>query len=423
MKTGLADKANVHEEAVKDVHDSVHSYVKRYMRERVLTERIRLDGRRPEDYRPISTTVGLLPRVHGSALFERGITQALTVTTLGGPGDAQLIDDMYEEETKRYIHHYNFPPYCVGEVKPLRGVGRREIGHGRLAEKALEPVLPALEDFPYFIRVVSEIMTCNGSSSMASVCGSSLSLMDAGVPIAEPVAGVAMGMIYDEKTGHYEILTDIQAEEDFLGDMDFKIARTKNGITALQMDCKITGLPLDTIAKVFARARTATDGIRMDMTRQLSAPRSELSPYAPSILSLQIEIDQIREVIGRGGETVQKIERDYSVDIHITDEGLVTITGRSQQTGRLALEFIQSMLRELEVGDILDGRVNRIIEGTGAIVDLGQGKNGMIHISRLGATERVSDITQYVNTGDAVRVRVVSIDKEKNRVALERVVS
>jgi polyribonucleotide nucleotidyltransferase len=406
----------------KDIAGAVYGRVKRVMRARVLSTRERLDGRSPEEYRHVRGEYGLLPRTHGSALFERGITQALTITTLGGPGDAQLIDDMYEEETKRYIHHYNFPPFSVGEVKPLRGVGRREIGHGRLAEKALEPVLPSLEAFPYFIRVVSEITTCNGSSSMASVCGSSMSLMDAGVPIKAIVAGVAMGMIYDEETRKYEILTDIQAQEDFLGDMDFKIARTERGITALQMDCKIKGLPLSILSEIFARATTATDGIRTDMTRELSSPRAALSPYAPSILSLQIMVEQIREVIGKGGETVQKIERDYGVDVHITDEGLVTVTGRTQESGQAAMDHIRNMLRGVEVGDVLTGAIIRIIDGTGAIVDLGSGKSGMIHISKLGVAERVADISQYVKPGDIVRVRVAVVDREKNRIGLERII-
>ncbi|HRI36312.1 MAG TPA: polyribonucleotide nucleotidyltransferase, partial [bacterium] len=406
----------------KDIADAVYSRVKKVMRAKILATRERLDGRQPHEYRHVRGEFGLLPRTHGSALFERGITQALTITTLGGPGDAQLIDDMYEEETKRYIHHYNFPPYSVGEVKPLRGVGRREIGHGRLAEKALEPVLPSLESFPYFIRVVSEITTCNGSSSMASVCGSSMSLMDAGVPIRAIVSGVAMGMVFDEETRRYEILTDIQAQEDFLGDMDFKIARTQRGITALQMDCKIKGLPLSVLSEIFARATDATDGIRADMTRGLSAPREALSPYAPSILSHQILVEQIREVIGKGGETVQKIERDYGVDVHITDEGLVTVTGRTQESGQAAMDHIRAMLRGVEVGDVLDGVIIRIIDGTGAIVDLGSGKSGMIHISKLGVAERVTDITKYVNPGDTVRVRVAVVDKEKNRIGLERII-
>lgn len=269
------------------------------------------------------------------------MTQVLSITTLGGPSDIQLVDDMYEEDTKRYIHHYNFPPFSVGEVKPLRGVGRREVGHGRLAEKALEPVLPAQSDFPYMIRVVSETTTCNGSSSMASVCGSTMSLMDAGVPIKAMVAGVAMGMIYDEENGKYEILADIQAQEDFLGDMDFKVARTEKGITALQMDCKIDGLSMEVVKEVFEKSVNATAYIMGEMKKCLSAPRAELSPFAPFLLAVFVPEEKMREVIGKGGETIQRIEKDYGVEVNLEDDGQCTITAKTQEAGKAALEFIK----------------------------------------------------------------------------------
>ena len=403
------------------IDEEIYSVVKKHMRARVLDTQVRLDGRGLHEVRPVRSEVGVLPRTHGSGLFERGITQVLTVTTLGGPGDMQTVDDLFEEETKRYIHHYNFPPFSVGEVKMLRGVGRREIGHGRLAEKALEPVLPSLEEFPYFIRVVSETMTCNGSSSMASVCGSSLSLMDAGVPISGIVAGIAMGMIYDEASGRYEILTDIQAQEDFLGDLDFKVARTEKGITALQMDCKVHGLKISVIEEVFRHAREATASIRAEMVATIPTARTEISPYAPRILSIRIPVERIREVIGKGGEVIQKICRDFAVEVDITDEGIVTVTSKNQEHGDAAMGFIQKLLKNLEIGDQMIGKVIRIIDGTGAIIDLGHGKSGMIHISRI-ARERVNNITDYLNIGDEVEVRILTIDRESNKVGLQRIV-
>jgi len=324
-----------------DIADSVKDVVKTHMRKTVLGTRTRLDGRSCDEVRPVRATAPILPRTHGSALFERGVTQVLSITTLGGPSDIQIVDDMFEEDTKRYVHHYNFPPFSVGEVKPLRGVGRREVGHGRLAEKALEPVLPSETDFPYMIRVVSETTTCNGSSSMASVCGSTMSLMDAGVPIRAMVAGVAMGMIYDEDTGKYEILADIQAQEDFLGDMDFKVARTDKGITALQMDCKIAGLKMEVIKNVFDKSIDACGYIMGEMKKCLSEPRAELSPYAPFLLAVFVPEEKMREVIGKGGETIQGIEKDFGVEVNLEDDGKCTITAKTQEAGQAALAFIK----------------------------------------------------------------------------------
>jgi len=420
---GYDETAESNEIDKNGVVDAVYAAVKYHMRSSVLGHMIRLDGRKPTEVRPLRSSVGTLPRTHGSGLFERGVTQVLSVTTLGGPGDIQIVDDMFEEDTKRYVHHYNFPPYSVGEVKPLRGVGRREIGHGRLAEKALEPVLPSLEEFPYFIRVVSETLTCNGSSSMASVCGSTLSLMDAGVPIKRAVAGVAMGMIFDETTRQYVILSDIQAQEDFLGDLDFKVTRTENGITALQMDCKISGLELSVIDAVFAQSTAALAEIRQSMAAALAAPRTELSPYAPFILSVFVPEEKMREVIGKGGETIQGIEKDFGVEVNLEDNGQCSITAKDQVSGKAALEFIKGILKTDEVGDVLHGKVAKILDGIGAIVEWGKGKSGMMHISKLGVSERVEDISKYVSVGQEVDVKIINIDKEKNRVGLERIVS
>jgi polyribonucleotide nucleotidyltransferase len=421
MKLALAPADETEGFADKDVEEAVYAIVKKHMRKNILERGLRLDGRKSTEVRPIRGTFGVLPRVHGSALFQRGITQALTIATLGGPGDIQIVDDMFEENTKRYIHHYNFPPFSVGEVRPLRGVGRREVGHGRLAEKALEPVLPSLEKFPYFIRMVSEITTCNGSSSMASVCGSTMAMMDAGVPITALVSGVAMGMIYDEETGKYIVLSDIQAQEDFLGDLDFKVARTAKGITALQMDCKIAGLSMEVVAKVFAQAKDSLDHIRTEMTKELSSPRPNLSPFAPFILSIFVPEAKMREVIGKGGETIQGIEKNYGVEVNLADDGQCSITAKDQSSGQAALDVIKWILKDDEVGDLLEGKVVKILEGVGAIVEWAKGKSGMIHISKI-AKERVVNIEDFLKMGDTVQVKIIAVDKEKWRVGLERII-
>ena len=406
-----------------DIADSVKKVISEHMRKTVIETHTRLDGRKCDEVRPVRATAPILPRTHGSALFERGVTQVLSITTLGGPSDIQLVDDMYEEDTKRYIHHYNFPPFSVGEVKPLRGVGRREVGHGRLAEKALEPVLPAQSDFPYMIRVVSETTTCNGSSSMASVCGSTMSLMDAGVPIKAMVAGVAMGMIYDEESGKYEILADIQAQEDFLGDMDFKVARTEKGITALQMDCKIAGLSMAVVKEVFEKSVDATGYIMGEMKKCLSAPRAELSPFAPFLLAVFVPEEKMREVIGKGGETIQRIEKDYGVEVNLEDDGQCTITAKTQEAGKAALEFIKWILKDIEVGDIYEGKIVKILDTVGAIVEISKGKEGMIHISKFGIKERIADVNSVAKVGEIVKVKVYSVDKEKGRIGLEKIVA
>jgi polyribonucleotide nucleotidyltransferase len=405
-----------------DIADSVKWVIQDHMRTTILETQTRLDGRRCDEVRPVRASAPILPRAHGSTLFERGVTQVLSVATLGGPGDIQLVDDMFEEDTKRYIHHYNFPPFSVGEVKPLRGVGRREVGHGRLAEKALEPVLPKQVDFPYMMRVVSETTTCNGSSSMASVCGSTMALMDAGVPITAMVAWVAMGMIYDESTGKYEILADIQAQEDFLGDMDFKVARTDKGITALQMDCKIAGLSMQVITEVFAKSVDATGYIMGEMRKCMSAPRSDLSPYAPFLLSVFVPEEKMREVIGKGGETIQGIEKEFGVEVNLEDNGTCTITAKDQVSGKAALDFIKNILKDIEVGDIYEGKIVKILDTVGAIVEIARGKEGMVHISKFGVKERIDNVNNVAKVGEIIKVKVYSVDREKGRIGLEKIV-
>lgn len=400
------------------VSELVYKRVKQVMRKNILQNEKRLDLRKLDEVRPIKCETGLLPRVHGSALFQRGMTQALSITTLWGPDDIQIIDDMYEETTRRYIHHYNFPPFSVGEVRMLRWVGRREIGHGKLAEKALEAVLPSETEFPYMMRVVSETMTCNGSSSMASVCGSTLSLMQAWVPITAPVAGIAMGMIYDEETGKYKILSDIQAQEDFLGDMDFKVAMTPNGITAMQLDVKIAWLSLEVFENAFAQARVSLNYILDEMLKVQPKVAPQLSPYAPLIMNVFVPVEKIREVIGKGGENVQRLEKEYSVKISIAEDGNTTVTAKDQIGWSKAVDEIKAMVWEPEVGYKGIGKIAKIIEGTGAIVEF-NGKSGMIHISKLAAT-RVINVTDIVKEWESVEFEVIEVNKEKGRIGLKR---
>ncbi|MDQ7022742.1 MAG: polyribonucleotide nucleotidyltransferase [Candidatus Gracilibacteria bacterium] len=402
-----------------DVGALVYKRVKEVMRENILKSEKRLDGRKIDEVRQISSEVSLLPRTHGSALFQRGMTQALTITTLGGPDDEQLSAGMMEESTKRYIHHYNFPPYSVGEVRMMRGVGRREIGHGALAERALLPVIPSQEDFPYVMRVVSEITTCNGSSSMASVCGSTLSLMNAGVPIKAPVGGVAMGMIYDENTGEYKILSDIQAQEDFLGDMDLKVTRTKTGITALQMDMKVKGLSMKIFEEAFSQSETAVSGILDDMLKAQPKVASELSKYAPLILTMQIPVAKISAVIGKGGENVQRLEKDYELRISIAEDGLATITAKTQENGEKVIAEMKQILWVPEVGYKATGKVVKIIDGTGAIIEF-SGKSGMIHISKLSPL-RAMKVEDYVKEGESVEFEIIQVDIAKGRIGLARI--
>ncbi|MGL5065766.1 MAG: polyribonucleotide nucleotidyltransferase [Microcoleus sp.] len=390
---------------------------KQLMRRQIIEEGVRVDGRKLDEVRPVSCRVGVLPqRVHGSALFNRGLTQVLSAATLGTSGDAQdLADDLHPQQDKRYLHHYNFPPFSVGETKPMRSPGRREIGHGALAERALVPVLPAKEDFPYVIRVVSEVLSSNGSTSMGSVCASTLALMDAGVPLSQPVSGAAMGLI--KEGDEVRILTDIQGIEDFLGDMDFKVAGTDTGITALQMDMKIKGLPLDVIANAIRQAKPARLHILEKMLATIDTPRKEMSPFAPRLLTLKIDPEFIGLVIGPGGKTIKAITEETGVKIDIEDDGTVTIAGNDNDRAQRAYSIIQGMTRKLNAGDVYVGKVTRIIP-IGAFVEILPGKEGMIHISQL-ADYRVGKVEDELAVSDEVIVKVREIDN-KGRINLTR---
>ncbi|MFN5515888.1 MAG: polyribonucleotide nucleotidyltransferase [Cyanobacteriota bacterium] len=410
VKTGVAEDSKLVDTLYK-------SLTKKLMRQQILEDGVRVDGRKLDEVRPIGCMVGVLPRrVHGSALFNRGLTQVLSLATLGSPGDAQdLADDLHPEDEKRYLHHYNFPPYSVGETRPMRSPGRREIGHGALAERAMLPVLPHKESFPYVVRVVSEVLSSNGSTSMGSVCGSTLALMDAGVPISKPVSGAAMGLI--KEGSEVRILTDIQGIEDFLGDMDFKVAGTDNGITALQMDMKITGLPMDVVAKAILQARPARLHILEKMLSALGRPRTELSPFAPRLLTLKIDPELIGLVIGPGGKTIKGITEQTSCKIDIADDGTVTIASSEGERAERARQIIYNMTRKLNEGEVYVGRVTRIIQ-IGAFVEVLPGKEGMIHISQL-AEGRVGRVEDEVAVGDEVVVKVREIDS-KGRLNLTR---
>ncbi len=392
------------------------SLTKELMRRQIIEDGVRVDGRKLDEVRPVSCQVGLLPRrVHGSGLFNRGLTQVLSTATLGTPGDAQKLDDLNPEEDKRYLHHYNFPPYSVGETKPMRSPGRREIGHGALAERALVPVLPAQEDFPYVLRVVSEVLSSNGSTSMGSVCGSTLALMDAGVPITKPVSGAAMGLIKEGE--EVRILTDIQGIEDFLGDMDFKVAGTDTGITALQMDMKITGLPMEVIAEAINKARPARLHILEKMLLAIDKPRPEMSPFAPRLLTMKIDPEMIGLVIGPGGKTIKGITEATGAKVDIEDDGTITVSAVEGEKAKRAINIIQGMTRRLHEGDVYVGHVTRIIP-IGAFVEVLPGKEGMIHISQL-ADYRVGKVEDEVAVGDEVVVKVREID-QKGRLNLTR---
>ena len=390
---------------------------KKLMRAQIIEDGVRVDGRKLDEVRPISCRVGVLPRrVHGSGLFNRGLTQVLSIATLGTPGDAQdLGDDLHPEDEKRYLHHYNFPPFSVGETRPMRSPGRREIGHGALAERAIVPVLPPQEEFPYVLRVVSEVLSSNGSTSMGSVCGSTLALMDAGVPLKKPVSGAAMGLIKEGE--EVRILTDIQGIEDFLGDMDFKVAGTDSGITALQMDMKIPGLSMEVVAKAIEQALPARKHILEKMLATLEKPRTELSPHAPRLLTIKIDPDLIGLVIGPGGKTVKGITEQTGTKIDIDDDGTVTISSTDGEQAEKAKRLIYNMTRKLNEGEVYLGRVTRIIQ-IGAFVEVLPGKEGMIHISQL-AEGRVGKVEDEVAVGDEVLVKVREIDS-KGRLNLTR---
>ncbi|NLO97873.1 MAG: polyribonucleotide nucleotidyltransferase, partial [Peptococcaceae bacterium] len=401
-------------EQLDDVAKVLDKLVHYIVRRLITVEHIRPDGRAMDEIRPITIEVGRLPRVHGSALFTRGQTQVLNVTTLGAVGDEQIIDGLGLEESKRYMHHYNFPPYSVGEVRPMRGPGRREIGHGALAERALLPVIPSEEEFPYTLRLVSEVLESNGSSSMASVCGSTLSLMDAGVPIKAPVAGIAMGLIKED--GKYAILTDIQGIEDHDGDMDFKVAGTAKGITALQMDIKIKGVDREILDQALKQAKKGREFILAKMLEAIPEPRKSLSPYAPRIITLNIHPDKIRDVIGQGGKIIKKIIEETGAKIDIEDDGKVFIYATNSEAGEKAAEIIRTLTQDVQIGQIYKGKVVKIMD-FGAFVEiipgvLGlPGKDGLVHISQLdvGRVARVEDV---VRIGDEIMVKATGIDKQ-----------
>ncbi len=407
--------AGIYPDTPKSVEAVFGKVLKETVRKMIVEDGIRPDGRGVTEIRPISCEVGILPRTHGSGLFTRGQTQALTSTTLGPISDEQILDGLGVEESKRYMHHYNFPPYSVGEARPMRGPGRRDIGHGALAERALEPMIPPESEFPYTIRLVSEILESNGSSSMASVCGSTMSLMDAGVPIKRPVAGVAMGLVKDGD--QVQVLTDIQGMEDALGDMDFKVAGTENGVTAIQMDIKIAGIDRYILERALAQAYQGRMFILGKMLESISEPRKQLSPYAPRVIHMTIDPEKIRVVIGPGGKTIKKIIDDTGVDIDIEDDGRVLIYSSTGEGGDKAKKIIEDLTEDVEVGKIYNGRVVRIMD-FGAFVEVLPGKEGLVHISQL-AEQRVNKVDDVVSVGDEILVKVIKID-EQGRVNLSR---
>ena len=389
--------------------------LKEVVRERILSQGIRPDGRGYKEIRPITAEVGVLPRVHGSGLFTRGETQVLTIATLGTPREAQTLDTLNpEDELKRYMHHYNFPPYSTGEVAPMRGPKRREIGHGALAERALEPMIPATETFPYTLRLVSEVLASNGSTSMASVCGSTLALMDAGVPIKAPVAGIAMGLVTDGEVGRadlrYAVLSDIQGMEDHLGDMDFKVAGTERGITALQMDIKIRGLSYQIMEEALAQAREGRLHILAEMAKVLQQPREKMSEWAPSIITLRIDPEKIRDVIGKGGAVIRQITEETGTTIDIENDGTVKIASVVGAAGREAQRRIELITADVEVGRIYEGKVAKLMD-FGAFVTILPGRDGLVHISQI-SEERVERVSDKLKEGDVIRVKVLEVDRQ-----------
>ena len=395
-------------ERAPEIKMALDEQVYKELRDMILNTGVRPDGRKAEEIRPVTCEVGLLPRTHGSALFVRGQTQVMSVVTLGGVGDEQLIDDLGVVESKRYMHHYNFPPFSVGEVRPLRGASRRDIGHGSLAERALLPVLAAEEVFPYTIRVVSEVLESNGSSSMASVCGSSLALMDAGVPIQGAVAGISIGMVTDGP--RYQLLTDIQGVEDFSGDMDFKVAGTRQGITAIQMDVKLAGLTVEQMTGAFAQARRAREFLLGRMDECIATPRPELAPHAPRVYTVVIDPEKIGDVIGPGGRMIKKIEADFGVKVDIEQDGRVFVAAVDQESGEKAVTLIRDITRELTVGEVYQGKVVRVVP-FGAFIELMPGRDGLLHISQM-ADHRVEKVEDVMNLGDTVEVKIIEIDPQ-----------
>ncbi len=404
-------------DSAKDVDAILYNITKEIVRDKIINRGIRPDGRKQEEIRPIWSEVGILPRTHGSAVFTRGQTQVMTIATLGALGDGQTLDGISEDTFKRYMHQYNMPPYSVGETRPVRSPGRREIGHGALAERALLPMLPSEEEFPYAIRLVSEVISSNGSTSQASICASTMALMDAGVPIKKPVAGVAMGLIKDVDNGNIAVLTDIQGLEDFLGDMDFKVAGTREGITAIQMDIKIKGIDEEILTRALEQARRGRLFILDKMMETISAPREEISPFAPRVLQFTIHPDKIREVIGSGGKTINKIIADTGVKIDIEDDGRVFILSPDAEASAAAKKMIDTIVKDIEVGEVFLGKVVNILP-IGAQVELKPGKKGLVHIKNLDNkfVERVEDV---VSIGDEILVRVIDI-KPDGKIDLTR---
>ena len=429
------DDKNKREEMLNPIKDDIHAKFDELYPEKIamideciyklqkkivrnwLYEGKRVDGRGIDDIRPLAAEVGVLPRVHGSGLFTRGQTQVLTVATLGPVSDAQKIDGLDEEDTKRYMHHYNFPSYSVGETKPSRGPGRREIGHGALAERALEPVIPPVEEFPYALRLVSEVLSSNGSTSQGSICGSTLALMDAGVPIKAPVAGISCGLITRDD-GSFQTMVDIQGLEDFFGDMDFKVGGTKKGITAIQVDIKVDGLTYDIIKEAFAKTHKARDYILDEvMLKAIPEPRPEVGKYAPKMLQTKVPVDKIREVIGQGGKVIQKISADCQVKIDINDDGNVFISGVDINNARKALQIVNTIANDPEIGAIYRGKVVKLMN-FGAFVEIAPGKDGLVHISKLDK-QRVEKVEDIVSVGDEIVVKVMEIDNQ-GRINLSR---
>ena len=408
--------AEIYPESEAKIDECLYLTQKYVVRRWLLDEQKRVDGRGMDDMRPLAAEVALLPRVHGSGMFTRGQTQVLTVATLGSMRDNQLLDGIDEEENKRYIHHYNFPSYSVGETKPSRGPGRREIGHGALAERALLPVIPSVDEFPYTLRLVSEVLSSNGSTSQASICGSTLALMDAGVPIKAPVAGISCGLITEGD--RWMTMVDIQGIEDFFGDMDFKVGGTKKGITAIQMDLKISGLTPEMVKEALEKTHKARNYIIDEIIlKAIPEVRPELSPYAPKMLSTQIPVDKIREVIGSGGKVIQKICAECEVKMDVEEDGHVYISGLDLQKCQRALDIVDTIVNDPEPGSYYNGRVTRLMD-FGAFVEIAPGKEGLVHISRLDV-KRTEKVTDVVNVGDIVKVKVLEID-DKGRLNLSR---
>ena len=414
-KAAMQHFADIYPEQGAAVAESLEHVQKQIVRDMISEEHIRPDGRKLDEIRPITCEVGLLPRVHGSALFTRGQTQALSVTTLAPMSETQIIDDLTPVTEKRYIHQYNFPSYCVGETKGSRGPGRREIGHGALAERALLPVIPSVDEFPYAIRVVSEILESNGSSSQASVCGSTMSLMNAGVPIKAPVAGIAMGLI--ENKGTFSILSDIQGMEDALGDMDFKVAGTAAGVTAIQMDIKVHGLSRDILLSALKQAHEGRLFILVKIAECIDKPADHLSPYAPKIITITIPVEKIRDVIGTGGKTINKIISETGVKMDVEEDGNVYIASTDEEAAQKAKKMVESLTHEVKAGEVYLGRVTRLMK-FGAFVEILPGKEGLVHVSQL-ALQRIEKPEDVVHEGDEIMVKVTEID-DKGRINLSR---